>query len=266
MRKVFLFILTLSLLLWQVACQQQKATADVIRVGTIAGPETELVVVAKTIAEKQYQLKVEIIEFSDYNIPNSALDEGSIDLNIFQHQQFLNAAIQAHHYELTAIAKTFIYPMGIYSKKIKSLALVPNNAVISIPNDPSNEARALILLAKTGLIQLKNSTGITATPRDIITNPKNLQIKEIDAAQLPRTLMDVDLAVINTNFAVPAGLLPKRDALFLENRTSPYANLIVAKNSNKNNPLFQKFIRAFQSPAVITKAKELFNDQAIAAW
>ncbi|KTD26151.1 29 kDa immunogenic protein [Legionella lansingensis] len=258
MRICSLFILILSL----VACS--KPSPNTLTVGTIAGPETELVEVAKDVALKQYGLDIKIVEFNDYNLPNEALQDGSLDANIYQHLPYLKAAMKAHGYNLEAIGRTFVYPAGIYSNKIKSLRQLPDKAIIAIPNDPSNEARALLLLQKAGLITLKNK--YTASIADIANNPKHLTIKELDAAQLPRILTDVDAAVINTTFAIPAGLSPSRDAIYTEGKDSPYANLIVIRRDSTKKPQLENFVKAMNSPEVKAKAKELFGDAAIPAW
>lgn len=258
MRILSLFILIISL----VACH--KPSPNTLTIGTIAGPETDLVEVAKDVAFKDYGLEVKIVEFNDYNLPNEALDDGSLDANVYQHLPYLQAAMKAHGYNLEVIGKTFVYPAGIYSNKIKSVAKIPKNATIAIPNDPSNEARALLLLQKAGLITLKNTN--TATTADIGSNPKHLNIKELDAAQLPRVLADVDAAVINTTFAIPAGLSPAHDAIFIEGKDSPYANLIVIRRDSAKKSQLEEFVKAMNSSAVKTKAKELFGDGAIPAW
>ncbi|MDX1836479.1 MetQ/NlpA family ABC transporter substrate-binding protein [Legionella taurinensis] len=258
MRLLSILILAVGL----VACN--KPSPNTLTIGTIAGPETDLVDVAKEQALKDYGLTIKIVEFNDYNLPNEALQDGSLDANVYQHLPYLQAAIKAHGYNLEAIGKTFVYPTGIYSSKYKSLKKLPENAIIAIPNDPSNEARALILLQKAKLITLKHTT--TATTDDIASNPKHLQIKELDAAQLPRVLSDVDAAVINTNFAVPAGLSPSRDALFLEGKDSPYANLIVIRRDSDKRSQLEQFVKAMNSNPVKEKAKELFGDAAIPAW
>lgn len=244
------------------ACKPQPK-ADIV-VGTIAGPETELAKVAQQVAKTQYGLEVKIMEFSDYNLPNEALADGSLDMNIYQHQPFLQDSIRARHYPLSILGKTFIYPMGIYSHRYKNLQDLPTSAMIAIPNDPSNQTRALMLLQASGLITLP--TKDTFTIHDIQSNPKKLQIKELDAAQLPRTLLDVDAAVINTSFAIPAGLSPSRDAIFLESKDSPYANLIVVRTENLDNKNLKNFVEAMHSQAVIEKAQKLFGDAAIPAW
>lgn len=252
----------LVLLISLVACN--KPSPNTLTIGTIAGPETDLVEVAKDVAQKQYGLTIKIVEFNDYNLPNEALRDGSLDANVYQHLPYLKAAMKAHGYDLEAIGKTFVYPTGIYSSKIKSLAQLPEHATIAIPNDPSNEARALLLLQKAGLIELKDENSVSIA--DIANNPKHLVIKELDAAQLPRILADVDAAVINTTFAIPAGLSPTRDAIFVEGKDSPYANLIVIRRNSNKKPQLEEFVKAMNSPEVTNKAKEIFGDSAIPAW
>ncbi|MDP3560083.1 MAG: MetQ/NlpA family ABC transporter substrate-binding protein [Legionellaceae bacterium] len=256
--RYLVYILSCCLLL---ACHSDNNT---LTVGTIDGPETELVESAKTVLEKAHHIKLKIVPFYDYNIPNQALAEGDLDINVFQHLPYLQASIEAHGYPLEVVGKTFIYPTGIYSQKIHTLDALPENARIAIPNDPSNEARALILLESSGLITLSSHKQIT--PKDISENPHHLDIIEIDAAQLPRILPDVDAAVINTTFAIPAGLIPTKDAIFLEGKDSPYANLIVAKQDSPKQVEIQYFVEAMHSPEVLERAKILFGPSAIPAW
>jgi D-methionine transport system substrate-binding protein len=259
MRAISIIFLLINL----IACNSTESP-NTLLIGTIAGPETELVKTAKDIAMKDYGLTIKIVEFNDYNLPNRALEDGSLDANVYQHKPYLDAAIKAHGYQLEILGRTFIYPMGVYSNKYKSLDALPDNAVIALPNDPSNEARALVLLQDAGLITLKSQN--TSLLNDIATNPKHLKFKELDAAQLSRVLPDVDAAIINTTFAIPAGLKPTKDALFLENKNSPYANLIVIKKGNPKTPQLQLFMKALQSKAVVDKAQALFTDAAIPAW
>jgi D-methionine transport system substrate-binding protein len=258
MRILSLVVLILSL----VSCS--KPSPNTLTIGTIAGPETDLVETAKEVATKQYGLDIKIVEFNDYNLPNEALDDGSLDANVYQHLPYLTAAIKAHGYNIEPIGKTFVFPTGVYSNKINKLSQLQNKAIIAIPNDPSNEARALKLLQKAGLITLKHSNSTSTA--DIVANPKQLQIKELDAAQLPRVLADVDAAVINTTFAIPAGLSPSRDAIFSEGKDSPYANLIVIRQNSPKKTQLEQFVKAMNSPEVKAKAKDLFGDAAIAAW
>ena len=265
-KKLFKIILLTTLFAALAACSQKSSNESSIKVGTIAGPETQLMEVAKQVAAKDYNLDIEIVPFTDYNMPNEALSDGSIDANMFQHQPYLDAAIKAKGYRIVPVGKTFVYPMGVYSKKIHNVSAVANGAVVAIPNDPSNEARSLLILQKAGLITLKDSNNPNATIADIATNPKKLKFKEIDAAQLPRVLPDVDLAVINTNYAMIAGLLPSRDALVVEGPDSPYANLIVVRQGSENDPRVLHLVQALHSDPVKQEAKALFKDQAVAAW
>lgn len=256
----FIFLCTLAL----TACQSHDK--NTLKIGTISGPETQLMEVAKQVAHDKYGLDLKIIEFTDYVEPNAALNDGSLDANMFQHQPYLDQQIKDRHYKLIAIGKTFVYPMGIYSQKIKNLSQLKTNAIVAIPNDPSNEGRALLLLQKAGLLQLKKTAGLYSTPADIEKNPKQLKFKELDAAQLARTLPDVDLAVINTNYAIPAGLSPTKDAIFHEGGDSPYANIIVIREDESNDPRMKQLVAAIQSDEVLNAAKQIFNDQAIPAW
>lgn len=258
MRIFTIFTLVLAL----TACS--KPSPNTLVVGTISGPETELVEVAQKVASEQYGLTVQIVEFNDYNLPNEALQDGSLDANVYQHLPYLQAASKVHGYNLEAIGKTFVYPTGIYSSKIKSLKQLPKHALIAVPNDPSNETRALLLLQKAGLIKLNNNH--LASVQDISSNPKQLRFKELDAAQLPRILADVDAAVINTTFAIPAGLRPSRDALFVEGKDSPYANLIVIRRNSTKKDQLALFVKAINSDEVKNKAQALFGDAAIVAW
>lgn len=265
---MFKKLLVIFSIIFLVACQQKNSDVDnhIIKVGTIAGPDVKILEVVKDVAKKKYGLDIQIVEFTDYALPNTALNDGSIHANIFQHQPYLDATVQAKHYPLVAIGKTFIFPMGIYSDKIKNIKDIAENAVVAIPNDPSNEARALILLAQTGVISLKHHVGFAATIHDIEDNPKHIKIHELDAAQLPRILPDVTIAIINSNYAIPAGLSPKKDAIYLENQHSPYVNIIVVREADKNNASLQTLVKAFQTSEVKAAAKEIFAGEAIVGW
>lgn len=253
---------SIVLLLSLVSCN--KPSPNTLAVGAIAGPETDLIETAKEVAKDKYGLDIKIITFNDYNLPNEALQDGSLDANVYQHAPYLEAAVKAHHYTLESIGRTFVYPVGIYSKKFSSIKDLPDNAIIAVPNDPSNEIRALQLLEKAGLITLKSSENNGL--QDIGSNPHHFQFKEMDAAQLPRILADVDAAVINTTFALPAGLTPSRDALFTEDKTSPYANIIVIRSDSPKKAQLELFVKALNSDEVKEKAKSLFGDAAIPAW
>ena len=245
-----------------IACNQH--TPNTLVIGTIAGPETDLVETAQKVAARDYNLKIKIITFNDYNLPNEALQDGSLDANVYQHLPYLETATKAHYYDFESIGRTFVYPMGIYSQKHHSLKDLPDNSLIALPNDPSNEVRALALLAQAQLITLKaaNSTGLQA----IDQNPHHFKFKEMDAAQLPRILPDVDAAVINTTFALPANLSPARDALYTENKDSPYANIVVIRKDSPKKEQLELFVKALNSKEVKEQAQKIFGDAAIPAW
>jgi D-methionine transport system substrate-binding protein len=255
-----LSILTFALAL--VACQAPK-THDLV-IGTIAGPETDLVRVAAAIAHDNNGLDIKIIEFSDYHLPNEALADGTLDLNIYQHLSFLKASMAAKAYPFKIIGKTFIYPMAIYSNRFHQLNQLPIGASIALPNDPSNQGRALILLQSAGLITCKDKDNPNL--HDILANPRAFKFKELDAAHLPRLLPDVDAAIINTSFAIPAGLNPLTDSLYLETKDAPYANLIVGRQSQVKTKQIKQFVDAMHHQKVIDKAAELFGQGAIPAW
>ncbi len=243
---------------------QPTITQDVLKVGIIGGPEEKILHVAQKVASERYGLNIKLITFDDYQLPNEALNDGEIDANIFQHVPFLNAQIKAHGFKLIPIAKTFVYPFGFYSHKIKDISQLKDGAIIAIPNDPSNAGRALLLLQKAGLIKLKSGVGQFGTPHDIISNPKNLQFKSLDAAQLPRVLKDADLVGLNDDYVEPAGLTAE-DALLKEGPDSPYANAIVVQSKNKDKPVFKKLIATMHSKEVLKITKQV-NPSAIPAW
>jgi len=255
--------LTICISLCLSACSHPEPK-NVIRVGTIAGPETDLMQVVKQVALKRYHLIVKIDTFNDYILPNQALHDGEIDANAFQHLPYLEAQNKARGYHLVAAGKTFLYPMALYSQKIKSLTQLKTADKIAIPNDPSNEARALLLLQRAKLISLKNKA-TEATVNDIDSNPKKLQFITLDAAGLPRTLQDVTVAVINTTFAKPAGLNPQQ-GLIVENTDSPYTNIIATTPALLHSKKLRELVQAYQSPAVLLKAKSLFGHMAIAGF
>ncbi|OGO95455.1 MAG: hypothetical protein A3F41_01970 [Coxiella sp. RIFCSPHIGHO2_12_FULL_44_14] len=247
------------------ACHQ-KDPKDTIRVGTIAGPETQLMKTAQHVALNRYGLHIIIVPFSDYTMPNDALNNGIIDANMFQHIPYLEAQTREYGYKIVSVGKTFIYPMGVYSKKITRLSQLQEGATVAIPNDPSNRARALLLLQQGQLIQLNKNSGFNVTLLDITKNPKQLHFVEWNASELPRALDSVDLAAINTNYAIPAGLSPKRNALIIESARSPYANIVAVREENKNDPRVKKLVAALHSKQVLVAAQRIFGEEAVAAW
>ncbi|WP_153101468.1 MetQ/NlpA family ABC transporter substrate-binding protein [Paraburkholderia hayleyella] len=229
-----------------------QADDKVIKVGTIGGPDAQIWAVVQKVAKRE-GLDVKVIEFNDYIQPNAALEAGDLNANSFQHQPYLDSQVRQRGYKLVTAGLTYISPIGIYSKKLKTVKDLPQGAKIAVPNDPSNENRALLLLQAQGVIQLKAGAGTkgnNATPLDIAANPKKIKLIELDAAQLPRALSDVDAAVVNTNFALAAGLEPTKDAIALEDIRSPYANLIAVRAQDKDKPWVKKLVAAYQSEDV----------------
>ncbi|WP_261816112.1 MetQ/NlpA family ABC transporter substrate-binding protein [Vibrio gallicus] len=236
-----------ALALGLTACGKEEA--KVIKVGATVGPHAQVVEAVAKEAAKQ-GLKVEVVEFSDYVTPNAALDDGSIDLNSYQHQPFLDNYNQGHDSHLTSIGRSILMRMGIYSDKFDSLAALPNKARIGIPNDPTNGGRGLLLLAQAKLITLKSDVGFKATLQDITSNPKQLQFVEVDAAQLPRALDDLDAAAITMNYVMSSGLDPKKQGIFLEAKDAPLAVMVIAaREDHKDDADYQKFVKIFQSQA-----------------
>lgn len=225
------------------------AAATTLRVGVTAGLHAEILEKVVPFA-KERGLNLKIYEFQDYVRPNAALADGDLDLNIFQTKPFLDAACRDRGYKLTAVGKTFTFPMAFYSKKIKTLDELKKGARIGIPNDPSQGGRALILLAKAGVITLKDPTNLTSSVLDIRENPKRIRIVELEAAQLPHALADLDAAAINGNYANSAGLNPTKDGILVEDGKSPYVNYIVVRDTDKTKPWVKTFIEAYQQPAV----------------
>ncbi|KAG0163699.1 hypothetical protein DFQ30_011148 [Apophysomyces sp. BC1015] len=225
------------------------AHAPVLRVGTIGGPDAQIWAEVTKVAAKN-GLKIKVVEFNDYVQPNAALDAGDLDANGFQHQPFLDSQVKQRGYKIVSVGLTYISPMGFYSKKYKSLKDLPEGAKVGIQNDPSNGNRALLLLQKYGIIQLKAGAGVggvNATPLDVIENPKKIKLIELDAAQLPRSLDDLAAVSINTNYAVSAGFSPIKDAIAIEDLKGPYANLIAVRAQDKDKPWVKKLVAAYES-------------------
>jgi D-methionine transport system substrate-binding protein len=244
------------------------ADGKVVKVGTIGGPDAQIWQVVQKVAKRD-GLDVKIVEFNDYVQPNAALDAGDLDANSFQHQPYLDSQIKQRGYKLVNAGLTYISPLGVYSKKLKSLKDLPEGAKIAVPNDPSNENRALLLLQSQGVIKLKagaGTNGSNATPLDVAGNPKKIKLVELDAAQLPRTLADVDAAAINTNFALAAGLQPGKDAIALEDVHSPYANLIAVRAKDKDQPWVKKLVAAYQSEDVRQFLKTEFKGSMVPSF
>jgi D-methionine transport system substrate-binding protein len=245
-----------------------RADDQVIKVGTVSGPDAQVWAVVQKVAKRE-GLNVKVIEFNDYVQPNAALDAGDLDANSFQTGPYLDGQVKQRGYKLVSVGLTYISPIGVYSKKLKSLNDLPAGAKVAVPNDPSNENRALLLLQNKGLIKLRagaGTNGNNATPLDVAENPKKVKIVELDAAQLPRALGDVDAAVINTNYALAAGLQPTKDAIALEDIHSPYANLIAVRIQDKDKPWVKKLVAAYQSEDVRQFIKNEFKGSMVPSF
>ena len=238
--------LLLSLAMVLALAAPSFAAEDIV-VGVTPFPHKDIMLAAKPLLAKEgYNLVIK--EFTDYVQPNMALASKQLFANFFQHEPYLDNMNKEKKLDLVSIGKVHIEPLGVYSKKIKKLADLKKGNSISVPNDPTNEARALRLLEANGVITIK--PGALVTVADITKNPLGLKFHELDAAQLPRTLDDVTASVINTNFAGEAGLVPSRDALVMEGSESPYANIIVVRNEDKDSPKAKALMKAVQSPEV----------------
>lgn len=286
MKKWTLSVLTLALILVLAACGNNNAgnnTAGNTPEGNTSAAEgntansgnettsepVKLVVgatvphadILKFIAPKLKEegVELEVKEFTDYVQPNVQVFEKELDANYFQHQPYLDEQNTKNKFDLVSVVGVHVEPFGAYSKKYTSIDELPDGARVAIPNDPSNGGRALLLLQNQGLIKLKEDAGITATQKDIAENPKNFKIIEADAAMLPRQLEEVDLALINTNYALEADLNPTKDALFIEDKESPYTNLLVARPDNKDSEAIQKLAKALTSDEVRTFINDTYK-------
>ena len=222
--------------------------------------------VAET-AEEEYGIKIKIKNFTDYNQPNKALQNGDIDLNAFQHYTFLNAWNKANHGSLVAIGNTYIAPIRLYSKKYKSIKDLPQGATIAVPNDASNESRALYVLKNAGLINLKKGVKL-ATVADITSNPKGLKIKEFSAEQTARVIDDVDASIVNNTYAVPAKLGDKQTIYIepLNKDSEQWINIIVANKKDKNNKIYKDLVKAYQTEKTKKLSDKLYGKTEVAAW
>lgn len=239
----------------------QAAPAPEDSVKLVVGATVPHADILKFIAPqlKEEGVELEVKEFTDYVQPNIQVFEKQLDANYFQHQPYLDDQNEKNKMDLLSVVGVHVEPFGAYSKKYTSADEIADGAKVAIPNDATNGGRALLLLEKQGLIKLKEGVGIAATKADIIENPKNLDIKELDAAMLPRQLDEVDFALINTNYAIEAGLNPINDSLFIEDKESPYTNLLVARPDNKDSDAIQKLAKALTSDEVRKFIEETYE-------
>lgn len=267
LRVLFVLLVTVGLFVSFEACAQAKAKTTTVKLGII-GDDTD---VWDTVKKRVKKAGIDLVyvKFSDYNQPNQALSDGSIDLNAFQHKIFLENYNQHHHTTLVSIGNTENAPMGIYSEKVTALSQLKTGAKVAIPNDVTNGGRALLLLQTAGLIQLAPAKDQAPTIADIRENKKKLRITELDASQTARALADVSLAVINSGVAVDAGFNPKQEALYLEpvdEKSRPYVNIIVARKKDAQKKAYQKIVQAYQSKETEDAIKKTSKGSSFAAW
>jgi len=240
------------------------AQTQTLRIGVTPGPHAEIVEKVKPLlAAKGIDLK--ITEFSDYVVPNQALDAGELEANSFQHEPYLDNQVKDRGYKIVKVGYTVNFPIGLYSAKYKSWAEIPDGATIAIPNDPTNGGRVLLLLQDKGVIKLKDGVGFKPTVADITANPKKFKILELDAAQTPRSLADVAAAAINTNYAIDAKIDPA-SAILREDAKGPYVNLIAVRAADKDKPWVKTLVDTYHSPEIKAFIAERYKGVVLAGW
>lgn len=268
--KIFIFVSAICfILLFSIFFNKKKLKSDPnhIKVAVVLGPEYIVARTAQKVAKEKYNLDVELITLTDYVVPNTLLDEEDVDVNVFQHIPYLENQIKERGYKLAVVGNSFVYPLAGYSKKIKSLSELQDGSTIVIPNDLTNGGRALLLMEKFNLIKLKDNVGLVPTVSDITDNPHQYNILELEAPQLTRVLDDkkVAIAIINNTYAAGAGLTLD-NGIFVEDKDSPYVNVIVARENNKNEEKVKLFVKAFHSDEVAKTANKEFKGGAIKGW
>lgn len=236
-----------------------------LKIGATPVPHAEILNFIKPALAKE-GVDLQIIEFTDYVKPNMALADKELDANFFQHSPYLEKFAKDRNLPLVSLGKVHIEPMGIYSKKLKDVKAIADGGKVAIPNDPTNGGRALAILAKAGLITMKDGVGVNGTVADVTANPKHLQFVEVEAALLPRSMDDVDLSVINSNFAMEAKLNPVKDSLFTEAKDSPYANIIAIRKGDEKRPELQKLMKALTSPEVKKFIEDKYKGAVVPAF
>ncbi|HTO33616.1 MAG TPA: MetQ/NlpA family lipoprotein [Pararhizobium sp.] len=239
--------------------------AKTIKVGIISGEDEDVWRVVTAEAAKQ-NLTIETIAFNDYTQPNEALERGEIDANAFQHQPYLDNQIKTHGYKIVSVGYTAVWPIGLYSKKFAKLDEIKDGAIVGVPNDPSNEGRALRVLQNEGLIKLKDGTGILATIADIVENPKNIEIKELDAGVVGRAIDDLDAAVVNTDWALKSGLTAENRIAQEPVADNPYRNFIAVKVGQENEPWVKTLVSAYQNDTVKAEFDRVYKGTGVSAY
>ncbi|WP_250536580.1 MetQ/NlpA family lipoprotein [Caballeronia sp. AZ10_KS36] len=255
------------LLAWGVAgLQPVQAAGQTVRVGIMSGEDED---VWRTVAANaaKHGITVKVTTFSDYTQPNEALAQHDLDANSFQHKPYLDAQIQARHYAIVPVGFTYVQPIGLYSRKVKSVADLPQNAAIGVPNDPSNEGRALLLLQANGVIKLRDNVGLLPTARDIAENPKHVQIKELDAGIVGRAIGDLDAAVVNTDWAIKAGIQIPQERIAQEKVPgNPYRNFIAANAKDAQAPWAKTLVESYQQANVASTILAVYHGATLPAW
>jgi D-methionine transport system substrate-binding protein len=246
--------------------QLSLAAPQTLRVGIMSGEDEDVWRVVAANAAKQ-GLTIKITTFSDYTQPNEALSEHDLDANSFQHKPYLDAQIKARGYAIVPVGYTYVQPIGLYSRKVKSVADLPDGATIAVPNDPSNEGRSLLLLQAQHLIKLRADVGLLPTARDIADNPKHIHIKELDAGIVGRAIGDVDAAVINTDWAVKAGIKIPQERIAQEQVTgNPYRNFLAVNAKDANAPWVHTLVQSYQQPNVAAEILGVYHGATLPAW
>ena len=270
MKKLLVVLAALAVAIFALAgCGGNNQAANntkVLKVGATSVPHAEILEQIKDDLKKD-GIELQIVEYSDYVQPNLNLNDKELDANYFQHIPYMDNFVKEHpEVKIVNAAGIHIEPMGIYSKKIQKLDSLANGATVAIPKDRTNGGRALLLLHKAGLLKLKDGVGVAATVHDVVDNPKNLKFQELEAAQVPRTLEDVDIAVINTNFAMQVNLVPTKDAMVMEDASSPYVNIVAVRAGDENRPEIQALIKALKSEKVKKFIEEKYKGAVVAAF
>ena len=255
----------LLILLVGAGCRRSRQESNVLRIGVSPVPHGEILEQAIAPLEKR-GIHVKIVSFDDYIQPNMALASGELDANFYQHAPFMQQFNRDHGTHFVAVTKVFIAPLAIYAGRTKSLATLAENGSIAIPNDPVNAGRSLLLLQSAGLLKVKDRGIDPPTLQDITDNPKHIQIRELESAQVPRVLPDVDLAVINTNYALPAGLNPAKDSLFRETPDSPYVNVLAVNAGHENDPAIRAVAEELNTPAIRQFILDKYKGALVAAF
>ncbi|PFG14922.1 MetQ/NlpA family ABC transporter substrate-binding protein [Bacillus sp. es.036] len=269
MKKSF-YLLGALLLVFLAACSGNEASGGSeedgpLKVGVTAGPHEDVMNKVKEVAAED-GFEIEVMAFNDYVMPNTALDEGELDANVFQTEPYLNDFVQERGLDLTKVASTINFPMGIYSDQYKSLDELKDGDKVGLPNHSTGEPRALQLFEKAGLIELKKGVGVEATIKDIEKNPLNLEFIPLEASQIPRQLEELAIAAINTNYAMESGRVPKEDSLEMEADDSPWVNVIATKTENTEDERIQKLVNYYHTDEVKEFVQEEFAKSVVPSW